>query len=194
MYALNVVNFHVTWDTKDDSFATTGSNNYNYGRLRASISENSQTTKCENSQARKLCSLSHLLPASHKCAAELCHPYFRQWFAVCSAPSHYVNHWWLLINNSPRNRFQRYIYIKLTSFHLPPPTLHTRTHTHTDDNRQHLLWWNFAQFSCKSEYGSRVPKPGYEAKPSVIPGFLRMLRQVTQFWQNILNLYYSTGF
>ena len=36
---------------------------------------------------------------------------------------------------------------------------------------------------------SRVPEyPG-----GGIPGSLRILGQVTQFWQNILNLYYSTG-
>ena len=38
------------------------------------------------------------------------------------------------------------------------------------------------------EYGSRVPYPG-----GGIPGSVRILGQVTQFWQNILNLYYSTG-
>ena len=35
--------------------------------------------------------------------------------------------------------------------------------------------------------GSRVPGSG-----GGIPGSVRLLRQVTQFWQNILNLYYST--
>ena len=48
--------------------------------------------------------------------------------------------------------------------------------------------------SMKYGYGSRVPKPGYEAEPSGggIPGSVRILGQVTQFWQNILNLYQST--
>ena len=54
-----------------------------------------------------------------------------------------------------------------------------------------LVWVAILCHLPQYEYGSRVPKPGYEG--GGIPGSVRILGQVTQFWQNILNLYYSTG-
>ena len=52
--------------------------------------------------------------------------------------------------------------------------------------------------STSTDPGSLNPgtrrSQGYASYPGGgIPGSVRILGQVTQFWQNILNLYYSTG-
>ena len=34
------------------------------------------------------------------------HHWFRQWLVAWSAPSHYLNQWWNIVNLTPRNKFQ----------------------------------------------------------------------------------------
>ena len=50
--------------------------------------------------------LTHLPPVPHICVEELGQRCFRQWFVACSAPSHYLNQCWLIVNRSLRNKLQ----------------------------------------------------------------------------------------
>ena len=48
----------------------------------------------------------HLPLMPHICVNELGHHWFSQWLVACSAPSHYLNQWWLIVNWTPGNKFQ----------------------------------------------------------------------------------------
>ena len=41
----------------------------------------------------------------HICIGELGHHWFRQWCVACSAPSHYLNQCWLIVNWTPGKKF-----------------------------------------------------------------------------------------
>ena len=42
----------------------------------------------------------------HICVSELGKHCFRQWLVACSAPSHYLNQWWLIVNWTLRNKLK----------------------------------------------------------------------------------------
>ena len=42
----------------------------------------------------------------HICVVELGHHWFRQWLVTCSAPSHYLNQCWNIVNWTFRNKLQ----------------------------------------------------------------------------------------
>ena len=50
--------------------------------------------------------LTHLPLVLHICVGELGQHWFRQWFVACSAPSHYLNQCWLIVNWTLRNKIQ----------------------------------------------------------------------------------------
>ena len=41
------------------------------------------------------------------CVGDLCHHWHTQWLGACSAPCHYRNHYWLIINWAPRKTLHR---------------------------------------------------------------------------------------
>ena len=85
-------------------------------------------------------------------------------------------------NNDPRETIQ-FIIERISCIQLV-----RLSHGYTD-----WVWFAILCHLLQYEYKSRVHKPVYEAKGDGVPGSIRILGQVTQFWQNILNLYYSTG-
>ena len=48
----------------------------------------------------------HLLSNAHTCFNESGRPWFRQWLVAYSAPSHYLNQYWVIINWTLRNDLQ----------------------------------------------------------------------------------------
>ena len=50
--------------------------------------------------------LTHLPQVPHICDSELGQHWFRQWLVACSAPSHYLNQCWLIVNWTLRNKLQ----------------------------------------------------------------------------------------
>ena len=50
--------------------------------------------------------LTHLPLVLHVCVKELGHHWFRWWLVAYSAPSHYLNQCWLIVNRTPGNIFQ----------------------------------------------------------------------------------------
>ena len=45
-------------------------------------------------------------PVPHICVGELGQHWFRQWLVACSAPSHYLNQYWLVVNLTLGNQSQ----------------------------------------------------------------------------------------
>ena len=43
---------------------------------------------------------------THICVVELGHHWFKIWLVACSAPSHYLNQCWNIVNRTSRNKFQ----------------------------------------------------------------------------------------
>ena len=43
---------------------------------------------------------------THNCVSGLDSHCFRKWLVTCSAPSHYLNQWWIIIDWIIRNKFQ----------------------------------------------------------------------------------------
>ena len=50
--------------------------------------------------------VTHLPQVPHICVSELGQRWFRQWLIACSAPSHYLNQCWPVVNWTHRNKFQ----------------------------------------------------------------------------------------
>ena len=50
--------------------------------------------------------LTHLPHVPHICVIELGQQWFRWWLVACSAPSHYLNQCWLIVNWALRNKVQ----------------------------------------------------------------------------------------
>ena len=50
--------------------------------------------------------LTHLPLVPHMCVSELGQHWFRQWFVAYSAPSHYLNQCWVIVNWTVRNKLQ----------------------------------------------------------------------------------------
>ena len=50
--------------------------------------------------------LTHLSLVPHICITELGRHWFREWLVACSAPSHYLNQHWVIVNLTPRNKLQ----------------------------------------------------------------------------------------
>ena len=48
----------------------------------------------------------HLPLAPHICVRELGQHWFRKWLVTCSAPSHYLDQWWLVVNLTHRKKIQ----------------------------------------------------------------------------------------
>ena len=40
----------------------------------------------------------------HLCAYKRCNPCFRQWHGFWPAPSHYLNHWWIIVHRNLKNQ------------------------------------------------------------------------------------------
>ena len=49
--------------------------------------------------------LTHLPLVPHICVSELVQYWFRQWLVACSAPSHYLNQFWRIVNWTRGNKF-----------------------------------------------------------------------------------------
>ena len=54
--------------------------------------------------------LTHWGRVTHICVVELGHHWFRQWLVACSAPSHYLNQCWNIVNWTFRNKLQWIFY------------------------------------------------------------------------------------
>ena len=54
----------------------------------------------------KLWTLTHLPLVPHICVSELDQHSFRQWLVACSASTHYLNQYWLIVDQTLRNKFQ----------------------------------------------------------------------------------------
>ena len=63
----------------------------------------------------QLINLSPPLVPHIQCVVELCNHWFRQWLVAWSAPSHYLNQWWLTISHTPKKW-----HINLLIIILPP--------------------------------------------------------------------------
>ena len=59
--------------------------------------------------------LTHLPIVPHISVGELGHHWFRKWFVACSAPSHYLNQWWL-ISVGPLGTNLNEIWIEIQNF------------------------------------------------------------------------------
>ena len=75
-----------------------------------------QSEVCEN-QYWAIWRLTHLSLVTHICISELGQHWFKYWLVACSAPSHYLNQWRLIVNWTLRNKFQ-WISIQNTKFLL----------------------------------------------------------------------------
>ena len=60
--------------------------------------------------------LTHLSLVPHICVGEVGHHWFRQWLVACSAPSHYLNQCWLIVNWTPGNTSQWNLILRSFSF------------------------------------------------------------------------------
>ena len=98
--------------------------------------------------------LTHLPPVSHICRNELGQHWFRQWLAPCSAPGHYLNQCWLVINwifrnklrwNSGQNKNKNFSFMKMrfkmSSANWRPFCLGGDELTHDD-----VIKWNFPRY------------------------------------------------
>ena len=61
--------------------------------------------------------LTHLAPVPHICVSELGQHWFRQWLVTWSAPSHYLNQCWNIVNWTFRNKLQWNSNLKIQKFH-----------------------------------------------------------------------------
>ena len=52
------------------------------------------------------CTLTHLPLVPHIYVSEIAQHWFRQWLGASSAPSHYLNQCWLVVNWTPGNKFR----------------------------------------------------------------------------------------
>ena len=62
--------------------------------------------QCQWSNPREYWYINSFPLVLHICIAELGQPWFRLWFGACSAPSHYLNQCWLIVNWTLRNKLQ----------------------------------------------------------------------------------------
>ena len=51
--------------------------------------------------------LTHWGRVMHICVSKLYHHWFKWWLVVCLATTHYLNHWWFIVNWTLSNIFQR---------------------------------------------------------------------------------------
>ena len=58
--------------------------------------------------------LTHLPLVPHICTSESCQHWFRKWLVTYSAPSHYLNQCWVIVNWTLRNKLQRNFSKKIT--------------------------------------------------------------------------------
>ena len=54
----------------------------------------------------KCFSLTHLPLVPHICLSQSCQHWFRQWLGAYSAPSHYLNQCWVIVNGNLKNKFK----------------------------------------------------------------------------------------
>ena len=54
--------------------------------------------------------LCHRRRVTHICVTEMGHHWFWKWLVTCSAPNHYPDQWVLIVNWTPREKFQRNLY------------------------------------------------------------------------------------
>ena len=54
--------------------------------------------KSQNQLIKPICSITHLPLVPHTCGGELGRHWFRYWLGACSAPSHYLNQCWPIVN------------------------------------------------------------------------------------------------
>ena len=72
------------------------------------------------------CILTHLPLVPHICVSQSGQHWFRKWLFAYSAPSHYLNQCWVIVNWTLRNKFQwnfnQYKKISFTKMHLKIPS------------------------------------------------------------------------
>ena len=51
----------------------------------------------------------------HRCVSKLYHHWFRYWLVACSAPSHYLNQRWYIVNQTLRNKHRWIVIFIFTS-------------------------------------------------------------------------------
>ena len=59
---------------------------------------------CYSQGNLSVATLTHLPLVPHMCISEQGQDWFRQWLVACSAPSHYLNQCWLIVNWTIRNK------------------------------------------------------------------------------------------
>ena len=104
-------------------------------------------------QKYKSRALTHLPLVPHICVSELGQHWFRQWLVAYSAPSHYRNQCWFIVNWTLRNKLQwnsnqnTSLNFSLMKMHLKVSSVKWRPFCPGGDE---LMVWCHAQWSIKS--------------------------------------------